>query len=166
MANMPPRQAIADVANGDIMQLGKHIILTDSPGDHEPIARGKFIIRYGIAYLGKPQYSIVPDLVVLDRGDALNDEAAWDFLLHKSNLHPRADVLGYRNDGVDEMMTVKTLDLAQPVRVFAFAKEEHATPIAEVNVLITANPDAYPERVREHLPHYTSLTEWQAARGE
>ena len=64
-------------------------------------------MRFGIPYLGKSHLSIVPDLLVLDYGEMLVGDIAWEFLMKSSHLFPRSDVLGYRNDGADEMAGVQ-----------------------------------------------------------
>ena len=65
------------------------------------------IVRYGVRFLGKPHLSVVPGLVAIDYGEMLIGEEAWIFLTKRSNLYPRAEVFGYRNDGHDDMITVK-----------------------------------------------------------
>ena len=126
------------------------------------IAEGDFVIRYGITYLGKPQYSIVPDLVVVDYGDMLVGEEAWDFLTNQSNLYPRSDVLGYRNDGRDEMLVVKQLDLAIPFDVLTYKTASDRTPLAKLTALIAQESDAYPARLLKYLPRYDTLADWRA----
>lgn len=162
---MPERKPIADEYAGVIVKLGDTPLLaSEELESSETIARGTFIIRYGIRFLGKPHISIVPNLVVLDYGDMLTGDDAWDFLVNDSNLHPRADVLGYRHDGQDEMLMVRDLDFAIPYAVFAYAHAEDRLPIVELKALITLQADGIPERILKFLPHYDTLTDWQQAR--
>jgi hypothetical protein len=167
MAAIPDRQPIADAFRGFVLQIGGSQVLADtSVPDAEVLASGELVIRYGIEYLGKPQFVIVPGLVALDYGDMLVGEEAWDFLLHRSNLYPRADVLGYRNDGADDMIVVKLLDLAQPVRVLVYADEAATQPLAQPSALIVENTENIPQRLLDFLPCYTSFADFQAASHE
>lgn len=122
-------------------------------------------MRCAVEYLGKPHLAIVPGLVALDYGDILTGEAAWDFLLRRSNLHPRADVIGYRTDGADDMTLVKLLDLARPIQVWVYPDAAAVKPLARALALI-AGPDAVDTvspRLLAYLPRFASLTDWQAA---
>ena len=117
------------------------------------------MIRYGIPYLGKPHISIVPDLVVLDYGDMLTGEDAWEFLINQSNLYPRSDVLGYRNDGSDEMVVIKQLDFAIPFKVFAYTSKTDHQPIAQLDALITTDYNHYPARLIKYLPCFDTIAD-------
>src|SRR4051812_3774871 len=105
MTEIPARQPYGEVFTGAIMTVGTQTVMAPAPFPDVPVLhRGSFVLRYGVEYLGKPQYSIVPGLIALDYGEMLVGEEAWDFLFHRSNLYPRGDVLGYRNDGEDDMI--------------------------------------------------------------
>jgi hypothetical protein len=163
---IPDREPIGDAFKGIISRFDKQTILSTTPlASADMIAEGDFVIRYGITYLGKPQYSIVPDLVVVDYGDMIVGEDAWEFLTKQSNLYPRSDVLGYRNDGRDEMLVVKQLDLAIPFDVLAYETETDRTPIATLSAIIASENDAYPEKLLKYLPRYDTLADWQAIDG-
>lgn len=160
---IPDRKPIGDVVSGIISQFDNRYILSiHAILSAEFIAEGDFIMRYGITYLGKPHYSIVPDLVVVDYGEMLVGEDAWEFLTKQSNLYPRADVLGYRNDGSDEMLVVKQLDLAIPFNVLAYVSESKHIPVAKLTALIAPERNIYPERLLKYLPCYDTVAEWQA----
>ncbi len=161
---IPDREPIGDLFTGVICQFDNFNILSPAPIESAvEIAQGEFVIRYGITYLGKPHYSVVPDLVVADYGDAFVGEDAWQFLTQQSNLYPRADVFGYRNDGKDEMLFVKELDFAIPFDVLAFANADDNTPLGKLTALIA--PDAEtPERLIEYLPRYDTVADWQDSR--
>jgi len=161
MASIPEREPIQDTFHGKLIRVGGNNFLTCDPGvDGELLTEGQIIIRYGIRYAVKHHLSIVPDLVALDYGEMLTGYDAWHFLLNKSNLYPRADVLGYRNDGLDEMVTVKQLDLALPIEVLAFADHQSAKPIASINAIIGCPNDEIPERIAQYLPQLTALADW------
>lgn len=157
------RIPIGDQFDGHILKLDDVTLLSAEPQPPaETLESGTFVVRYGIRYLGKPHLSVVPELVALDYGDMLSGEAAWEFLFRRSNLYPRADVIGYRNDGVDEMIVVKQLDLMQPVEVLVFGDEELIVPMASPAAYI-GPAEAAPARMLEYLPHYESLSDWRAA---
>jgi hypothetical protein len=159
---IPERAPISDSFTGYVLQIGQSQVLSLTPqAGADVLGSGKLVIRYGVCYLGKPQFSIVPGLVALDYGDVLTGEDAWNFLLKRSNIHPRADVLGYRNDGVDDMIVVKLLDLAQPVDVFVFANETATVPYAQPTALIASADAEIPSRLLEYLPRYDTLVDWQ-----
>ena len=123
-----------------------------------PVDEGRFIIRYGVRYLGKAHRAIVPGLIVLDYGDMLTGEPAWDFLLNKSNLHPRAEVFGYRNDGVDDMIVIKHLDLTEPIMVLVYADDTATTPLYTVQAIIAPEDAQLPHRLQTVLPRIDQLT--------
>lgn len=157
MPVIPAREPIGDVVTGTVLRVDDRYVLELNPTE------SAVVLRYAVPYLGKPHWAIVPGLVALDYGEMLTGEAAWDFLLKRSNLHPRADVVGYRNDGKDEMVTVKTLDLAQPIYVLAYADATATIPIAQIAAIIAPADAPIPPRLLEFLPRYDSVIDWQAA---
>jgi hypothetical protein len=164
---IPPREPIGDPIRGDLLWVGdSHLLALEPQPEGEVIARGEFMARYALRYLGKPHLSIVPGLLALDYGDMLTGAEAWDFILRKSNLHPRADVLGYRNDGADEMIAVKWLDLAEPVEVLIYADAAATRPLASLSALIgpaeSAQPPV-PDRLRQYLPIFATIDVWRAS---
>ena len=162
MPAIPERQPIADSFGGVVLQVDEAFTLAPAPlTGAVQVASGDLVIRYAVPYLGKPHFSIVPGLIALDHGEMLTGEAAWDFLLHHSNLYPRADVIGYRNDGADEMIVVKLLDLAEPVQVLAYPDAAATRPVARIAALIAADTTGLPPRLLEYLPHYDSLEAWK-----
>ncbi|MAS33076.1 MAG: hypothetical protein CL610_03655 [Anaerolineaceae bacterium] len=162
MRAIPERRPIADHFRGTLLRADEAYLLALTPqADTETVTSGQLVVRYGIAYLGKPHLAIVPGLVALDYGDILTGEAAWEFLLHQSNLHPRADVVGYRNDGSDEMIAVKYLDLAQPIHVLVFPDTTASQPIGHVSALIAADTAGIAQRLLDYLPVFDSLEAWQ-----
>ena len=162
---MPPRLPISDAVEGVVMRLDDDFLLSAAMLTRgEFVAAGALIIRYGIPYLDKP-YSVAPDLVVLDYGDMLTGEAAWEFLIKQSHLHPRADVLGHRDDGSDQMLAVKQLDFAIPFDVFVYHQTADRKPLAKLDALIAAKPAAFPKRLLDYLPAFVTVADWQARHG-
>lgn len=160
---IPPREPIGDLFSGSIIQLGdKQAIATSVDSEVAIVATGSFVIRYGLRFLGKLHISIVPGIVVMDYGDMITGETAWDFLQKNSNLYPRSEVVGYRNDGTDDMLFVRTLDMAVPPEVLVYADDQATKPLAKPVALIAADITGIPQRILEYLPHYLSLAEWQA----
>lgn len=164
---MIARQAIADMFHGALVQVGDQHLLADTPFTGATIHReGTLVVRYGVPFLTRPHMCIVPDLLVLDYGDMLNGEEAWEFLYHKSNLYPRADVCGYRHDGVDDMLPIKQLDLMRPVRLLAYEDTQATQPLATITALVVAQPEVLPARLRTYGTLFTSWQDWQAAQDE
>lgn len=160
---LPERVPVGDPFTGLVIAAhGAQFLAQQPPAGAQVIHSGAMVARYGVRYLGKPHLSVVPALIAVDYGDILNGEAAWEFLLHRSNLYPRAEVFGYRNDGRDEMIVVKLLDLALPVEVLVYADDNATTPLARPVAIIAASVDGIAPRLLEYLPRYASLQEWEA----
>lgn len=156
------RQAIAERVAGVVTELDGHALLSPSElPEGSAIARGDLIIRYGITFLGKPQMSIMPNLVVADYGELLNGEEAWDFLMTSAHLYPRADVCGLLNDGSDEMVALKQLDFDYPFDIFVYRDIKDDRPLTALSALIANAPPAYPERLLRRLPRFDSLNSWR-----
>jgi hypothetical protein len=161
---IPERDPIGDVFNGVVCAVdGRQALAFISPVGSKIVARGNFVVRYGLRYLGKPFLSVVPGLVALDYGDFLTGEEAWDFLLKGSNLYPRSEVIGYRNDGYDEMIVIKALDISLTPEVLVYTDAAATTPIAKPTALIASSDADIPARLLEFLPCFANLTEWQSS---
>ncbi len=159
----PKRKPYGESFAGVVFKVNEHILLArTAPPDVEVLHSGSFVLRYGIAYLEKPQYSIVPGLVAVDYGDILAGEEAWHFLFHRSNLYPRADVIGYRNDGVDEMIVVKKLDFMQPITILVYADSQTTTPLAQPTAIIANETENFPAWLLQYGKFYKTLADWQA----
>jgi hypothetical protein len=161
---IPPRQPITDHVDGAIIGIGGLQALTlRALAPDDALINGALTVRYAVRYLGKPHLSIVPGLVAIDYGDMLVAEEAWDFILNRSNLYPRAEVFGYRNDGADEMMYVKHLDLVQPVEVLVYRTDSDTKPAARPIALIAPDDSlsGIPPRLLQYLPRYATLADWQ-----
>ena len=160
---IPEQNPIGDSFTGSVIQIGEEQALaTVESSAEQVIATGTFVIRYGLRILGKLHISIVPGLVVLDRGEMITGEEAWDFLLKHSNLYPRSEVIGYKNDGTDDMVMIRTLDMAIPPEVLAYTDARSTKPIAKPTALVAPDITGLPERLLSYLPRYASLADWQA----
>lgn len=165
---IPERQPIGDEFTGFLVRLNNmaQALALTRPDGIEVIYGGAITLRYGVRYLGKPHFSIVPGLVAIDYGEMLTGEAAWDFLTRRSNLYPRAEVFGYRNDGRDEMTTVKNLDFVLPIEVLAFPSSSDTVPVGFPEALIAdeAQTSMLPPRLIETLPRFVSVEAWLSER--
>ena len=156
MPAIPPRAPIGDSFGGALCRSDERYFLAMNPPDGvEVVARG-VVLRYGARLLGKPFLSIVPGLIALERGEMMTGEAAWEFLLKRSQLYPRAEVYGYSSEGKDEMKTVKWFDLALAPMVLAYADESAVAPLAEVSALVGAAGD-FPARAVEYVPCFDTV---------
>jgi hypothetical protein len=161
---IPERNPICDSFSGVVCELdGRQALASIAPTGTDTIFSGTFVIRFGLRYLGKPFLSVVPGLVALDYGDFLTGEEAWDFLLEGSNLYPRSEVIGYRNDGRDEMIVIKALDIGLAPEVLVYADAAATIPIAKPTALIAPVEKSIPPRVLKFLPCFANLTEWQSS---
>ncbi|MFN8528214.1 MAG: hypothetical protein U0670_06360 [Anaerolineae bacterium] len=165
---IPEREPLGDVVSGTAVsdaRTGTHALLIPEavPENSTILASGALTVRYGIRYLGKPHLSIVPGLVAVDYGTFLTGEAAWDFLLNRSNLYPRAEIFGYRNDGLDEMQYVKLLDIVLPIDVLVYASPQATRPAARPAAIIAPDEVELPRRVTDTLPRFSTWAKWQAS---
>ena len=160
---IPERQPVGEWFGGALVQAAEQFALIVNPGPAPVFRAGPLVVRYGIRFLGKPHLSIVPGLVVIDYGDMLTGEPAWEFLTQRSNRYPRAEVFGYRNDGRDEMMLVRALDLALSPEVLVYADNTATAPLARPTALIATETEAaaLPARLTGALARYESLEDWQ-----
>lgn len=162
-----PREPVCDRFDGHLLRAdGVALLSALNHSAEELLAPGPLRLRYGVVCLETPQHCIVPELVVMEYGDLLSGEAAWDFLLRHSNLHPRAEVHGRRDDGEEDQLRVSRLDLAQPPRVLAWPQSagDATLPLARPAAVLGKAPDALPSRLRQCLPVYPSLSAWRHER--
>lgn len=161
MPDIPPRTPAADPFPGVLCRIHGTVVLTHAPPpDAEIIARG-VELRYGARVLGKPSLSIVPGLIVLERGEMMTGDEAWAFLTKRSQLFPRAEVYGDLDTGADEMLYVKQLDLALPAKVLAYADGTATVPLAEATALL-GQAGGFPERAASYLPIYATVDDLPA----
>ena len=161
--SIPEQHPVGDVFVGSIIQCDNvQLLATKSVPDCQAVADGDFVVRYGLRFQGKLHVSIVPGLVVMDYGDMLTGEEAWDFLIHRSNQYPRSEVVGYRNDGRDDMVFIRSLDMAVAPEVLVYPDFTATQPLYHPAALIAPVTDAIASRLLKYLPHYVDLSAWQA----
>ncbi len=176
MPEIPERTPVGDVFTGVVLHHERPLQERDADAatahtllaltalpDTTPMLEGDIIVRYGVRYLGKPHVSIVPGLLALDYGDMLTGHEAFDFIFRRGDRHPRADVLGYRSDGSDEMITLKWLDLALTPEVLVYRDAADTLPFARPEALIAPADAHLPERLRLYLPTFDSFAAWTAS---
>lgn len=156
MPAIPPLAPIADLFGGALCRSGERYFLAINPPANAEIVAQGVVIRYGARLLGKPFLSIVPGLIALERGEMMTGEKAWEFLLKRSQLFPRAEVYGFSSQGKDDMKTVKWFDLALPPMVLAYVDNSATAPLAEVTALVGA-ADVFPPRAAEILPRFDTV---------
>jgi hypothetical protein len=167
MTVIPQRAPVGDPFHGYLIQAGaEQALAADSLLQAAVIAAGDFTVRYGLRFLGKLHISIVPGLVVMDYGDMLTGEEAWTFLMTRSNLYPRSEVVGYRNDGEEDIVFIRALDLAVPPEVLVYDSENAAGPIARPTALIASDTAHLPARLVKFLQVYPSVSTWQSVAHE
>lgn len=159
---IPERNPLGDPFSGSLLRVGEAHAITPQIIDSS-LAKGTFIIRYGVRFLGKPNISVVPGILALDYGEMLTGEEAWSFIFNKSNLYPRADVVGFRHDGEDEMIALKHLDVALTPDVLIYTDSTANQPVARVDAIIATQEQAenLPARIVQYLPRFNSIEEWK-----
>ena len=166
MPTIPERAPYVETFRGVVLRVGEDDLLAAAPLDGAAVvASGDLILRYGVRYLGKAWLAIVPGLVAVDYGTFITGEDTLDFLIHRSNLYPRAEVFGYRADGMDEQVFVRQLDIALGLQPLVYA-DLSATAAAASPLAFIGDAAAAPARVREYLPIYPSLADWQKSKEE
>lgn len=157
--SIPARQPIGEPFSGWLLQHGTAYALSVT-SQGTVIAQGDLTVRYGVRFAGKIHLSIVPGLLVLDYGEMLTGEEAWEFILKRSNRHPRAEIAGYRSDGADDLVMLRVLDLAAGVAALVFTDAEARVPLAQVSAVIAPADAALPRYLTEYLPRFASLEDW------
>ncbi len=161
--SLPERQPISDRVSAFVTRLDGQALLSPNRLDAGDIqAQGDLRLRYGVTYLGKPQFSIVPDLVVADYGEMLVGEAMWQFLMTRAHLYPRADACGLARDGRDEMVALKQLDFDYPFDAFVYREDSDRKPFARLSALIASERTPFPQRLLAQLPRFESVSAWRA----
>ena len=164
---IPERDPVSDTVSGSLVQIDSNFLLCiNPPADRSTdVVRlsGEITVRYGFPYLGKPHLSVVMGLLALDYGEMLTGDRAFEMLQAQYGRYPRADVIGYRNDGVDEMTVVKNLDMALHLHVLAYPTADATTPIGRAIALIATDDQAagLPERLQAHIPRFDTIDAWK-----
>lgn len=149
---IPERRPISDAFTGFVVEVEAEVALaTEPPAGTMVRANGDFVVRYGLRMLGKPHITLVPGLVAIDYGTMLTGEEAWAFITKRSNLYPRAEVFGWRNDGREDMLTIKLLDLALRPQVLVYPDSGSTVPIASPVRLIAPDDAPLAPRLRQYL---------------
>jgi hypothetical protein len=164
--NIPQQEPIEDSFTGVVVghpTLSAKGLAPTQIAELDTVAEGTFVIRYGLRFLGKLHRSIVPGLLVLDYGDMLTGEEAWQFVVNKSNLYPRAEVAGHMDDGTEDIVFLKALDLAVDPQVLVYQDAQDRRPLYRISGFIGTDTNCLNPRLATYLPKYATTDEWLAA---
>lgn len=120
---------------------------------YTPRLQGMLTLRYGIPCLTPATDAIVPGLMVGEKGGTLTGREAWDYMLRRFQMHPRADIIGVRSNGQTAQVWLRELDFGAAIKVFVYASPQTMTPTVAVTALVIgmdANP--LPELLAQYLP--------------
>ncbi|MGF1507298.1 MAG: hypothetical protein ACFB51_19550, partial [Anaerolineae bacterium] len=118
--------------------------------------RGPVVIRYAFAFLAKGAESFVPKMVFDDFQKEHHAFDAIAFLRKKGDAFPRADVQGYNAaDGEERTVFVKAVDLARPLRVFAYPGPGAVSPLTQIDAVVWQ--DNAPSGSSEGIDHVSDL---------
>jgi hypothetical protein len=159
---IPPRNSIADAWTGVLSRADEtDFVSASAQAGAEQVAEASFVVRYGLRIHGKHWLSIVPGLVAIDYGTFLTGDEAWEFLLKKSNLYPRAEVFGTRDNGVEDQMFLRQLEIALPPQVLLYTDAAATKPSGQPAAFLGDGAASLPERMRAYLPTFPTLDAWR-----
>jgi hypothetical protein len=169
LSHIPPAEYVVEDFDGALVDYQGHRALVSnallplpSIAGLKQMAAGQLIVRYGVRYLGKLHLSIVPGLIASERGTMLVGSEAWEFLIHKSARFPRAEVFGYRNDGAQDSMFIRDLDVVAPIEALVYPNNDTTTPIGNFSVLVVPPNLPLPHYLDEYLTRYAAVADWIA----
>lgn len=162
MPEIPAPELVGDTLTGSLIRTDDGLVLalgSPPPGvSPERIARayGPLTVRYAIAYLQR-EAAIVPGLFASDLGEILVGREAWNFTLSQANLHARADILGLRDDGQEDQVVLKNLDLGRPITVLVYATPEDRLPLDRLDAFWASAGTEVPDLLAQNLPRLEQL---------
>ncbi len=114
---------------------------------------GLIVLRFCIPLLYESHLALNPAYLLGERGGELYGWKAWDFTFKRYEMYPRSELTGLRTDGVEDVLFLKTLDIAAPVRIFAYPSVAARVPLSCVTKLVVKDELVeLPERLLEYLP--------------
>lgn len=142
--------AVFDLPGGAVLVVGA---VPEALASRPARARGTLILRYGIPMNSPVAEPVIPGLMVGERGGALVGREAWEFMMNRFQMFPRADVVGFRPGGAEAQVFLRELDFGAQVRVYVFESTEARKALAEVTALFRGEgvPEL-PEMLTRHLP--------------
>jgi hypothetical protein len=100
-----------------------------------------------------PTEVVIPGLFFSEKGAALTGREAWDYMQHRFQMHPRADVVGLHANGTLAQVFLRELDWGAAIRVFVYDSVETRAPHAELKRLVIGpNAPPLPELLSRYLP--------------
>ncbi len=163
MPHIPDPELISDMLQAALLKPETSVVLALGvlPGTVAPTvicrSTGPIIIRYGLEYLQRDAV-LIPGLFAAEYGGILVGREAWDYTVQHSTLHPRADLLGLRSDGVEDQVRLRDLDLGRPAAVLAYESADARLPLARLDGY-WLGPEAppVPDLLQATLPRLEAL---------
>ena len=69
--------------------------------------------------------------------------------------------MGYRNDGLDEQVFIKQLDVILDFDILVYADENATKPLAKIAAIITETKEGLPTRILNYCKIVPSIDAWQ-----
>lgn len=127
-------------------------------GNGKPRTSGLIVLRFCIPLLYESHLALNPAYLLGERGGELYGWKAWDFTYKRYELYPRSELTGMRTDGVEDVLFLKTLDIAAPVRIFAYPSVAATLPLSRVTRLVMKDETVeLSERLLEYLPPQNTI---------
>lgn len=156
MPPIPPLELVGDMIEASLYTLERGVLLAVGTPPRLPAndlyrPHGPLMVRYALPYLHAEQ-AIVPGLFASEYGAMLVGKEAWDYALQHNNLHPRADLLGFRTDGQEDQIMLRDLDFGRGVEVWAYATPEARIPLAQITAYWVPAGHNVPELLAGYAP--------------
>ena len=150
------KTCVQDTVTGTIwLAQGKHTLVISQSEmvlKGKVIAKGNFILRYGIPYLGPQHLSLMPAVFEAESGATLEGIKAWKFMLKNYQMYPRAEVIGLRSDGDEVEAYMKELDFADYPRVYVYESPDKKVPLAQIQHVVSDRKTGIPPILKNILP--------------
>lgn len=140
----------SDEIDGVLVRAGQRsrvVLVRDALPDDltgEVIHTGRMVVCYALPFLYERD-SLLPQLVVDDFRRMYQGRVALEFMIHKGDAFPRADVVGRRvSTGRRADLFLKQLDLAAPLEAYAYVDLNALQLAARLDLMVQVD-DAMPE---------------------
>lgn len=158
MPPIPPLELVGDTIQASLYTLEHGLLLAFGTPPRLPASalhrpHGPLMVRYALPYL-RAEQAIVPGLFASEYGAMLVGREAWDYTWHHNNLHPRADLLGFRTDGQEDQIMLRDLDFGRGVEVWVYATAEARIPLAQITAYWKPAGYDIPDLLAEHAPNW------------
>jgi hypothetical protein len=159
-----------DSLSGWLVEIGhdrRSALIVDVDGRPRPgqvMYAGDLSVCYAVPYLYE-QKSFVPYLLIDDFGREFVGIAALNFMVHKGDAFPRADVYGrWVHSGERDAVFLKQLDMAAELEAFAYESTGSPLPLARLGAVVWVednltglnrldeHDERFPEMLRRSVP--------------